>query len=361
MLNKNPGSLAPAPAKPGRMEFDDRLAAKNLASYAPAAAAQAVETGEVFQYELKTPITLERQKSAMLPILTSAIPARRVSIFNREDGAKNPMRGVEITNSSDLQLIPGPITVFDGSAYAGDAQIGHVPGGDKRLLAYSVDLDVEVSTEENQTSQFRKIRIVNGALEQTIKRTATIAYNFSNKDQKRNRTVIIEQARMGNWDLVEPQKPTEKTDALYRFEVEIPAHKAAPFKVVQEHVDVQTVGMTDMGLPTLIEFSKQGKVSEAVIKAVQEAGRRRQQITDAQSAVQRIQAERQQISQDQERVRQNMSTVGQQAQIYARYLQKFTEQENRLEAIDAETKKLQDDITKMEADLNEYLRSLNVE
>lgn len=125
-------------------------------------------------------------------------------------------------------------------------------------------------------------------------------------------------------------------------------------------MDVQTVGMTDMGLPTLIEFSKQGKVSEAVIKAVQEAGRRRQQITDAQASVRRI-GQAQQISQDQERVRQNMSTVGQQAQIYARYLQKFTEQENRLEAIDAETKKLQDDITKMEADLNEYLHWLNVQ
>ncbi len=341
--------------------FADRLESGNMAGYAPAAAAQAMESGEVFQYELKNPITLERQKSAMLPILTAAIPARRVSIFNRTDAAKNPMRGVEITNTSGMQLIPGPITVFDGAAYAGDAQIGHVSAGDKRLLAYAVDLEVEASTEENQSQDIRKIRIVNGMLEQTLKRVATVSYNFSNKDQARGRTMIVEQPRMQNWDLVEPKSATEKTEAMYRFEIEMPAHKAAPFKVVQERVELQRVGLTDIGLPLLVEFSKQGKVSDAVVKAVQEAARRRTQITEAQATVARLQAERQQISKDQERVRQNMTTVGQQAEIYARYLQKFTEQENRIEAVDSESKKLQGEIARMEAELNEYLRTLNVE
>lgn len=87
MLNKNPGSPAPATAKAGRAEFDDRLAAKTSRVTPPPPRHQrAVETGEVFQYELKTPITLEHQKSAMLPILTSAIPARHVSIFVNRKG-----------------------------------------------------------------------------------------------------------------------------------------------------------------------------------------------------------------------------------------------------------------------------------
>ena len=71
-------------------------------------------------------------KAVRLPILASAINGRRVSIFNRADGAEHPMRGVELTNSTGLQLIPGPISVFDGAAYAGDAQIGHITTGQVR-------------------------------------------------------------------------------------------------------------------------------------------------------------------------------------------------------------------------------------
>ena len=38
---------------------------------------KAIEVGEVFQYELEAPVSVERQRSAMLPILSSAIDGRR--------------------------------------------------------------------------------------------------------------------------------------------------------------------------------------------------------------------------------------------------------------------------------------------
>src|SRR5690606_24603992 len=117
---------------------------------------------------LENPVTIERQRSAMLPILASAIDGRRVSIFNPRDGSEHPMRGVELTNSTDLQLMPGPISVYDGGAYAGDAQIGHVPAGDKRLLAYAVDLDVVSLVNDESTSDVRQIKLVDGLVHQTL-------------------------------------------------------------------------------------------------------------------------------------------------------------------------------------------------
>ncbi len=371
---------AAVPAKPaasragagGRSESDaaEKLAfatgqpgvsAEDLQNYAARAQAQAVESGEVFQYQLENPVTIERQKSAMIPILSAPVQSRRVSIYNRNDGARNPMRGVELTNSTNLQLIPGPISVYDGAAYAGDAQIGHVGAGDKRLLAYSVDLEVDAQLKEDQASELRKVRIVNGAFEQTVKQRHTTAYTFANKDKQRPRTLILEQPKLMNWDLVEPAKPTEKTEGLYRFELNIDSAKQAEFKVVQEHVEYQTVGLTDLDFKWLVEQSRNGKVSGAVIEAVKEAARRRQLVTDAAQKIQRLAAERAEIDKDQNRIRENMKTVGQQASVYARYLQKFTEQENRVEAIDADVKTTQADQQRLEAELAEYLRTLNVE
>ena len=56
-------------------------------------------------------------------IVTQPIDAERVSIYNERVHAKFPLLGLKLKNSTDLHLTQGPITVFEGSSYAGDAQI----------------------------------------------------------------------------------------------------------------------------------------------------------------------------------------------------------------------------------------------
>lgn len=337
------------------------LSADDMASYSARSQAQAVETGEVFQYELQSPVTLERQKSAMLPILSTPIPSRRVSIFNRNDGAKNPMRGVEITNATQLQFIPGPISVYDGAAYAGDAQIGHVGAGEKRLLAYSVDLEIDTLTEDSGNTEIRKIRIIDGTFEQTIKNVNSTKYTFNNKDKNRARTVILEHAKLAGWGLVDPKKAVETTDSIYRFEVPVAAGKPAEIKVTQEQIAYNRVGISDFRLDWLMEQSKNGRVSAAVVEAVREVGKRQGAINDINAKIQRLEAERAEIDKDQGRIRENMRTVGQQAAVYAKYLQKFTEQETRIEQIDSDAKTARAGVVTLQADLNEFVRKLNVE
>ncbi len=342
-------------------EVSGAVSSEDMASYSARSQAQAVETGEVFQYELQSPVTLERQKSAMLPILSTPIPSRRVSIYNRNDGAKNPMRGVEITNATQLQFIPGPISVYDGAAYAGDAQIGHVGAGEKRLLAYSVDLEIDTLTEDSGNTEIRKIRIIDGTFEQTIKNVNSTKYTFNNKDKARARTVILEHTKLSGWDLVDPKKAAETTDSIYRFEVPVPAGKPAEIKVTQEQISSQRVGINDFKLNWLIEQSKNGKVSQAVVDAIRDVGKRQSAINDINARVQRLEAERSEIDKDQSRIRENMRTVGQQAAVYAKYLQKFTEQETRIEQIDSDSKAARAEVAKLQADLNEFVRKLNVE
>src|SRR5437773_297360 len=85
--------------------------------------AQATELGEVFQYAIATPVSLARQKSALLPIVNQAVEGTKLSIYNERVHAKHPLNGLRLKNSTALHLMQGPITVFDGGAYAGDARI----------------------------------------------------------------------------------------------------------------------------------------------------------------------------------------------------------------------------------------------
>ena len=80
---------------------------------------QATNVGELFQYEIATPVTLPRQESAMLPIVNESVKGSKLSIYNQQVQPKHPLNGLRLTNSTDLHLMQGPITVFDGGSVCG--------------------------------------------------------------------------------------------------------------------------------------------------------------------------------------------------------------------------------------------------
>lgn len=339
---------------------DGRIDASAMSQYAAQAQASAGEVGEVFQYRLDQPVTIERRRSAMLPILSAAIEGDRVSIFNRNDGMDHPMRGVDITNTSGMQLMPGPISVFDGAAYAGDAQVGHISAGDERLLAYAVDLEVLVNTEERRDSNLMTLRIVNGLIEETRRSQYTTKYVFKNNDKGDARTIVVEHAKTEGWDLVKPEKPKSETNSGYRFEVKVDKDASGVLEVVIERTDSHTIALTSYNLQTLLTYVREGKASEQVVAAVREAARLQQRVSDVDLQIAAIEKERGEITADQARVRENMTRIDRNTDLYARYLQKLGEQETRLEQMVGQLEQLRKDRQQRQAELEQYVRNLNV-
>ncbi|MBC7833758.1 MAG: hypothetical protein H7Y88_01480 [Phycisphaerales bacterium] len=368
-----PPAPASAAAESGYMDgaelrLSRGLTGGEMVDYTAAAQAEAGLAGEVFQYELSNAVTIERQQSAMIPILSSNIPSRRVSIFNLSDGSAHPMRGVEITNPGPtegvgpgLQLLPGPIAVFDGAAYAGDAQVSHIPPGDKRLLAYAVDLDVAVLTKPESTGTITKLRIVDGLLEQTVKQRSQVVYGFENKDRARGRTVLVEHPRLGDWQLVEPKKAVEETPAYYRFELELSPGGSGTLPVAQEHTEYQQIAVMSYDLPTITQFHREGKLSDSVLDAFRQIAAKQGAINDSRRAIEEIDRQSNVINQDQARIRNNMGTIDRNSDLYRRYMTKLTEQESQLEGLITQRAEAQKQLDDRQADLNAYLRELDVE
>ena len=74
--------------------------------------ASAAKIGELFQYTVGN-VTLPRQKSAMLPIITDSVEVERLSIYNAAVLPRNPLNGARLKNTTDKHLLQGPITVLD--------------------------------------------------------------------------------------------------------------------------------------------------------------------------------------------------------------------------------------------------------
>ena len=67
--------------------------------------AQAGDVGEMFRYQIASPVKLERSKSAMLPIVNESVSGDKVSIYNEGTHAKHPLNGLRLKNTTDLHLM----------------------------------------------------------------------------------------------------------------------------------------------------------------------------------------------------------------------------------------------------------------
>jgi hypothetical protein len=332
----------------------------NLAQGAASVAA-AGEVGELFQYHIETPVSLPRQQSAMLPIINASIDVEKVSIYNPSVQPKHPLSGCYLTNSSGFHMMQGPITVFDGGTYAGDAQIMDLAPLSKRLISYALDLDTEVVRQgDNQAEELVSCKIFKGTLLATRKYRREHDYVVKNSGKKEKK-VLIEYPIDHTWKLVEPKEPEEKTRDVYRFAVAAKPGEPATLHVAEEYQAAQSIVLSNADDNTVRIYVRAKEVSQAVKDALAEVIRRRQEISTLQAQRRLLEGQITAIGQEQERIRQNMAQLTRNTELYNRYVQKFTEQEDRIEQLRTQIENLLQQEAARKQALDEYLMNLTVE
>lgn len=322
--------------------------------------AQASDVGEMFRYEIAAPVKLGRGQSAMLPIVNESVQGEKVAIYNQGQHAKHPMSGLKLKNSTDLHLMQGPITVFDDGAYAGDAQIQDLPPASERLISYALDLDTEVApTVKAEPQQLVSVRINRGVVFISHKYARAKSYLIKNSG-RRVKKVLIEQAIEQPWQLIEPKEASEKTRDLYRFEVAAEPGKPATLEVKEEYSSGEQVAANNLN-DGLIQYYLSAKVvSEEVKTALRELVRRKGQI--AASAAKRQELDRQisVIDQEQTRIRNNMAQLPKDSDLFRRYVGKFTEQEDQIDALRQKVTAALDEEKGLQKSLSDYLNGLDL-
>ena len=337
------------------------LTSTQMADYGMPSRAKGMEVGEQFQYEVSTPVTIERQRSAMIPIIDANIQGRRVSIYNMADRPDHPLRGVEIVNTSGLQLLPGPISVYDGAAYAGDAQVGQVSIGDKRLLAYALDTDIAVQTEPVSDNKFTKLRIIDGLFEQTARTRAGTTYTFDNKDLKRGRNLMVEHPKLEGFTIAEGGTPAETTQALLRFNLTLEPGKQSKLKVVQERINSSRVSIETYSMPQIIAFQKDGVISQAVLDAVRTGAKKNAGVNQAQQQLADNTQNIDTAKRDQAQLTEMMGRLDRQNANYASISERLGNSLKLLETLEKDRTTLTAKLDELRTERDDYFRSLNVE
>ena len=314
----------------------------NIGRAAPSAAT-ASALGDYFQYVIDQPVNLGRQKSALLPIINKDVDAARVSIFNPGVQAKHPLLGLKFKNSTGMNLSQGPITIFEGSTYAGDTRVLDLQPGEERLVSYAIDLGTEVSLKNgNNTSRITKVKAVKGLVStETLIRDEKI-YDISNRSTT-DRVVLLEHPnRKGQgFKFVGEHKPAEEAADVFRFEVPVASKKDLSYTVTEERTQGATITLTN-GAEDQIRFVLSlNEASPALKQQLNEALTLKGKFDDARREITNVNVRIQTITTDQNRVRQNLREVPKDSEAYTRYLKKFDDQEKEMDTLHTQLKSFQ--------------------
>ena len=318
------------------------------------------EIADLFQYSIKNPVTVKKNESAMLPFLQQKISARKLIIYS-DTSRPNPLNAAELTNDTGLTLDGGPITVFDGGAYAGEALVETIKAKDKRFISYGVDLGTRITTNlDSRSDNVRSLRAHNGML---ITKNAVISktsYTIHNIDP-RGKTLIIEYPVRPQFQLVDTAKPIETARDVYRFEVKVPASGDVTFPITVENVYDQQTQVSNMNPDSLVVYIRNQNVSDSARRQLQQISDLKTQIVASDSERKRVDADIDSTTRDEQRNRDNIASLSQvagQQQLVQEYARKLADQEVSIAKSHDRQKELDQQKTQLQSQLNNLIDKL---
>jgi hypothetical protein len=324
-------------------------------------AAAAVALGDTFEYKIEDPVTLPRLKSALLPIVNDPVETKRVSIYNADVLAKHPLLGVRLTNKSKLNLAQGPVTVYDGETFAGDARLPDLAPNETRLVSYAIDLHTEVVPRADEpTRTVEAVALRNGRLITREVTRQTTRYVIRNRGPQ-DRTVIVERPLRPGWAVTGDTKPTETTREASRFETTAKAGTTMTLTVTEDSTTPAELEIERTTDAALRHYAATPAATPAVKDAVAKILDLRAAAETTRKGIADEEAGLKAIADDQARIRANLDRVPKDSDAYKRYLKKFDEQETEIEKRQAKAKELKSKLVGDEKAYKEYVQKLKAE
>ncbi len=372
-FDKNEAKQAPAEqfeklrladGKPGDARYGRELAgelAKRPEMSGVGNAATAGALGDFFQYAIDHPVTLARQKSAMLPIVGKEIEGQKVSIYNQNVQKTHPLLGLKFKNTSGAHLNQGPITVFEGSVYAGDTRVLDVQPNEERIVSYAIDLGTEVDPQIGPgTQKITSVRAVKGIVTTKTLLTEEKKYRIINRSQT-DRTLLIEHANRTNqqFKLFETDKPVEDTPDVYRFQTPVKAGETKTFTVKEQKELAASVTLTNNADDTIRHFINLAEASPGLKEQLKRALAVKGDWDTARRELAQVVADLQRLQPELVRIRKNLRETPKEAEVYATYLKKLSDQEKEIDALTAKQKKLMDDEFSTRKKYDDFLANIS--
>ena len=324
--------------------------------------AESKDLGDYFEYNIKQPITIGKNQSALVPILQAHVEAEKVSIWN--ENSKEVRRALWITNSSGLTLDSGTFNILDRDTFAGEGLIETVHPAERRLISFAGDPALRITMDaESSQKPATHVRIAKGMMILTREQRDKRKYTVHNADTQPRQVVIEHPAREG-WKLTEGAKPEETTASFLRFRVAVGPGQTEELKVEEFHPEYTQYELTNLDDDQVALITKDTQAPPALQDVFRRVLAQKNQISALDVQIRSRQAEIESITKDQARVRENMKVLKgspEEKALLQRYTHQLDSQEDRLNILSKEISDLQQKRDKGAADLDEMVQQITLD
>ena len=320
--------------------------------------AEGKDLGDFFEYNVKQPITIGKNQSALVPILQAHVEAEKVSIWNEE--SKEIRRALWLNNSSGLTLDSGTFNILDGDTFAGEGLIETIHPAERRLLSYAADPALRmIMDEESNQKPATHVRIAKGVMVLTREQRDSRAYTLHNSDTQ-PRQVVIEHPSREGWKLADGAKPEETSASYLRFRIAVGPGKTENLKIEEFHPEQTQYELSELDDDQVKLISEQ-PLTPAVRDIFRKILDQKNQVSSIETQIGMRQREVDSISKDQARVRENMKALkgsSEERALLQRYTKQLDSQEDRLGVLSKEISDLHDKKSKAEDQFDQMLQQI---
>ena len=318
------------------------------------------DLGELFQYIIRTPVTVRRGQSAMVPIVSCNLTHRKDLLYNSGKMPDHPVATLRLKNETGLTLERGPVTVLEDGRYVGEALLPLTAAGGELVVPYAVELGAKVSEESGSRRETYGLRIQSYYLhiEEWDIRWREVRINNSTDEPLQ---VLVEHPRTAHYEIFDSPQPSDHTEGQVRFDVEVAAQGEATLRVQERRLLMRREELQKGSARTLRAILKQGGLDRRDEEALRELLALWDRIADHEKRLEKIEKDRGGIYKAQEQIQGNMAqlaTAGKEGALRASYVDKLGESEERLLGLAREEAELQAEIDRLSEQVEKKIRSL---
>jgi len=328
---------------------------------------QTKDLGELFEYNISNPVTIKRKQSALVPILTESIKAKRILLYNKNENDQNPNACLEITNNTNLTLERGPVTIIYDDNLAGEAIIPFLNKDDTRLLNFAIEQAIIINHEQkSENLSVHKVTFKSGYSYEYYFTNLMTTYKIKNKTDE-EKELYLDHPKTYEYKVIEKPIEPEETANYWRFKITLKPKDAIVFKIKEQRENYSSIYLWNYSREDLLKrvgfYVKKKFIESDIENRLKEIAELIKTLNDLRSKQEKLDEERNNMTDEQSRLRENISVLGDDSQsisLKERYIKKFSDQESRFEEINKELKLMDKKIQDLNKTIEEKMNSLSL-
>jgi hypothetical protein len=325
-----------APQPPGAAMAAPMPQSRALEVAQPAETVQSTEGAEETIFQLATPVVLAAGHTANVPIIDRAIPAERVDLATGNDA--HPLSAIRITNDTGTSLPAGVLTLYDASGaatFAGDARLGGLPAGERRLLSFAQDLRTNVERTSSGETALASLTASQGVLHITTRQREVLHVTIAGPANEPRR-VLVEVPKQGDSTLTVEGgavPDTEETATAWRVPVSLKAGEVRKLTAYVDRLEREDTALLTDDASVVVQLLNEQTLAPPARTALQRIAALRQDEAAKRAMVNQLKAQQAAILQDEDRIRRNLAAVAPNDALHARLTRALDADETRLDQL----------------------------